>query len=118
MQIEDFSYNPADKQIYCNTNKGIYRFYLYHLTDLIPFKLEGDKELLKNVNLREYFIEIIQNMYVENPAIFEYVQYTIYYTYRGKKKEVSYNVYLEAIEAWQKMRDFVMYKNITTNFDI
>ena len=118
MTIQDFRFNPQNQQIYCNTSKGVYRFFLYDFITFIPFKWEGDNDILKNEKLRSYFIEIMQDMYVENPAIFEYVQYTIFYTYRGKKKSVSYNIYLEALKAWQKMKEFSMYNNITTNFDI
>ena len=117
MTIQDFNYNPQDKQIYCITNIGVYRFSLYHFISLIPFQWDGGSELLKNQKIKSMFTNIMQDMYVENPEIFEYVQYTIYYTYRGSKKEVSYNIYLEALRSWQKMKDFSMYENITTNFD-
>lgn len=117
MVIQDFNYNTKDNQIYCTTDKGVFSFFLYHFTRLIPFQWDGGSELLKNQKIKSMFTNIMQDMYVENPAIFEYVQYTICYTYRGSKKEVSYNIYLEALRSWQKMKDFSMYENITTNFD-
>jgi len=115
MTIQDFNYNPQNEKVYCNTSIGVYRFCLHDFAGLIQW--DGDSEILKNEKLRSYFIDIMQGMYVENPAIFEYVQYTIFYTYRGANKEISYNIYIEALRAWQKMKDFVMYDNITTNFD-
>ena len=118
MTIHNFYYNPRDKQIYCITNIGVYRFYLYHFTGLIPFQWDGGSDLLKNPKIEQMFIGIMQDMYVENPAIFQYVQYTIFYTYRGKKKSVSYNIYLEAVRASEQMKECSMYENITTNFDI
>ena len=118
MTIQDFNYNASNQKIYCTTDKGVFRFFLYHFTRLIPFQWEGDNELLKVPKLKALFINIMQDMYVENPAIFEYVEYRINYTYRGKKKEITYNIYLEAIRSWQKMKDFSMYDNITTNFDL
>ena len=118
MTIQDFNYNPKNEQIYCNTDKGVFSFFLYHFTRLIPFQWEGDSDLLNNKNLKALFTNIMQDMYVQNPAIFKYVQYTIFYTYRGKKKEVSYNVYLEAIKAHKKMKEVSLYDNITTNFDL
>ena len=116
MTIQDFNYNPQNEKVYCNTSIGVYRFCLHDFAGLIQW--DGDDEILKNENLRSYFINIMQEMYRENPKLFEYVQYKISYTYRGSKKVVSFNIYLEALRAWEKMKDFSMYDNITTNFDI
>ena len=117
MDINNFYYNTRDKKLYCITNKGVYSFYLHHFARLIPFKWEGESDILISPKMEGFFIKTMELMYKEDPEIFEYVQYTIFYTYRGKKKSVSYNIYLEALKAWQKMKDFVMYENITTNFD-
>lgn len=117
MDIHNFRYNPADKKIYCNTSIGMYCFYLHHFTSIIPFKWDGESDMLSSPKMEGFFIKTMELMYKEDPEIFEYVQYTIFYTYRGKKKKVSYNIYIEALKAWQKMKDLIIYDNVTTNFD-
>ena len=118
MKVKDFNYNSENKKIYCITDKGIFSFNFFYLQDLIPFKLSENTDILKNDKIKKLFIKTIQDLYVQNPLIFDYVKYIVYYNYRGKQKKKVFNIYIDAVNEFNKLKKYNLYNNIHTNFKI
>ena len=114
MKIIDLKFDKNSGLIYCNTDIGFYTIRGIEVASKVAFSLE--KSIVESREMLNYFAVILEAMYVENPLLFKYVQHTIKYKFRGKQKKVSYNIYIDAIDAVKTMRELGIYENIKTNF--
>ena len=114
MEIKDLKYDKGSSLIYCNSNLGYYVVQGMELASLVAFTL--DEKLVENEKMLNYFAAILEAMFVENPLLFKYVQHTIKYKHRGKQQEVSFNIYIDAVNTVRKMREQNIYEDLVTDF--
>ena len=117
--ITTFRFNHQNKQLYVTTKDGkLYYIPLKSFAKYIPFPWDGNTDIFNYPSLKGLFIDILDEIWMDAPELFDLKLFTIHYSYRGESKKVSYNSWSDARRQYLKIiKNRDIYSNIFPDFN-
>ena len=119
--FKTFILDADNGQIACTTNcRKVLNIKVQDFKNFIPFQWNDERSIIEDESLEDLILEVLNQIYIDELTmrLFKAKKYNIHYVYKGQRKVVSYNNFIDARRQHTKMQSYGdLYSAIFTDFN-
>ena len=119
--FKTFILDADNGQISCTTkDRKVLNIKVQDFKNFIPFQWNDESAIIADEELQDLILEVLNQIYNDELTmrLFKAKKYNIHYVYKGQRKVVSYNNFIDARRQHRKMQNYGdLYSAIFADFN-